>query len=347
MLFRALILNLFTRYIQTGSAGGSLCIHTGGYFVMRIFVRFLLVPRALSRYLFVLLYLLLYLTMSRSNSESSSDSEDDMNQVVRLADIPSIAQLFLTRVLKAVPKARYAPNMAFLDRISLFQGDITLLEVDSIVNAANRSLLGGGGVDGAIHSAAGRKLYEECKGLNGCETGDSKITSAYKLPSNHIIHTVGPVYSRSDVDTRAKQLESCYRTSLNLAVEKNLRHIAFPSISTGIYGYPIEDATHIALDLVRRFCESEVGNKLDRVIFVVWSNKDKEVYETLIPEYFPAPDPTQEVPPGDSPAADPVEEAATKESEPEEFKAPVPEAPVPKAPVSEEYISSIETPKAP
>jgi hypothetical protein len=220
---------------------------------------------------------------------------------------------------------------------------------------------------------------------------------------------VGPIYPRSDVDTRAKQLESCYRTSLNLAVEKKLKHIvcallllkiifgnfsskAFPSISTGIYGYPIEDATHIALDLVRRFCESEVGNKVsscnlpavlslmclswtvsfscatllysrgslaEYILQVVWSNKDKGVYEcvaqlrpnysslinnrTLIPEYFPAPDPTQEGPPGDSPTADPVEEAATQESEPEESKAPVLEAPVPESPVSEEYISSIET----
>ncbi|KAJ7475727.1 A1pp-domain-containing protein [Mycena latifolia] len=197
--------------------------------------------------------------------------------IVRLADIRTIGQLFKTGVLKAVAKPRYTPNPAFLDRISLFQGDITVMEVDSIVNAANRSLLGE--VDGAIHAAAGRQLVKECAGLGGCDTGESKITGAYKLPSKHIIHTVGPVYSRSDVENRARQLESCYSTSLNLAVENNLKHIAFPSVSTGIYGYPIEDATHIALDLVRRFCESDAGSKLDRVIFVVWSNKDKEVYE--------------------------------------------------------------------
>ncbi|KAK7033012.1 A1pp-domain-containing protein [Favolaschia claudopus] len=220
------------------------------------------------------------------SDSDSSDLPEDM--IVRLADIKTLRQLFHARVIKAAAKARYTPNAGFLDRVSLFQGDITVMEVDSIVNAANRSLLGGGGVDGAIHSAAGRKLVEECETLGGCETGQSKITSAYKLPSKRIIHTVGPVYSRSDIETRAEQLRSCYATSLNLAVEHDLKHIAFPSVSTGIYGYPIEDATHIALDVVRRFCESEESSKLDRIIFVVWSNKDKEVYETLLPEYFPA-----------------------------------------------------------
>ncbi|KAJ7127118.1 hypothetical protein C8R44DRAFT_979810 [Mycena epipterygia] len=255
--------------------------------------------------------------MSRSRSDSGSEPEDDM--IVRLADIRTIGQLFQSGVLRAVAQPRYKPDVAFLDRVSLFQGDITVMEVDSIVNAANRSLLGGGGVDGAIHSAAGDGLYEECKGLGGCETGDSKITAAYKLPSKHIIHTVGPVYSRTDVQNRAQQLESCYKTSLKLAVENNLKHIAFPSVSTGIYGYPIEDATHIALDVVRRFCDSD----LDRVIFVVWSNKDKEVYETLIPEYFPPSDSAQGPPPSDAPAPE-----GADASEPEgAVEAPVPEEP--------------------
>jgi len=216
-------------------------------------------------------------------SHSSSESED---MVVRLSDIRTFAQLFRIGVLKTAAKPRYKPDAALLDRVSLFQGDITQMEVDAIVNAANISLLGGGGVDGAIHAAAGRQLLEECRELGGCETGDAKITKAYKLPSKHIIHAVGPVYSRTDIETRARQLESCYRTSLDIAVKNDLKHIAFPSISTGIYGYPIVDATHIALDTVRRFCDSDNGGKLDRVIFVVWSNKDKEVYETLIPEYF-------------------------------------------------------------
>ncbi|THU85656.1 A1pp-domain-containing protein [Dendrothele bispora CBS 962.96] len=148
----------------------------------------------------------------------------------------------------------------------------------------------GGGVDGAIHAAAGPQLLQECRTLNGAETGESKITKGYDLPSKHVIHTVGPIYSFSspdNVELKAKQLTSCYRTSLELAVKHNLKHIAFCSVSTGIYGYPIDDATHIALDTVRNFCESDAGSSLERVIFVVWTDKDKHVYEELIPEYFP------------------------------------------------------------
>ncbi|KAF7375021.1 Macro domain-containing protein [Mycena sanguinolenta] len=233
--------------------------------------------------------------MSLSDSDSGSDLAEDM--IVRLADIKTVGQLFQAGVLKAAANPRYKANAAFLDRVSLFQGDITVMEVDSIVNAANRSLLGGGG----------------SKTLNGCETGYSKITSAYKLPSKHIIHTVGPVYSRSDVEARAQQLQSCYNTSLDLAVQHNLKHIAFPSVSTGIYGYPIEDATHIALDVARRFCESDAGDKLDRIIFVVWSNKDKEVYETLIPEYFPEKDAEEIASSHDSTVDKPEVEAAAPE----------------------------------
>ncbi|KAJ7178559.1 hypothetical protein C8R43DRAFT_463885 [Mycena crocata] len=251
--------------------------------------------------------------MSAHSTSDSSDSENDLpeDMIVRLADVRTIGQLFRSGVLQAVAKPRYKTNAALLDRVSLFQGDITVMEVDSIVNAANRSLLGGGGVDGAIHAAAGRKLFEECRGLGGCETGDSKITSAYKLPSKRIIHTVGPVYSRTDIETRAEQLESCYSTSLTLAVENNLKHIAFPSISTGIYGYPIEDATHIALDLVRRRLEDPATcSALERVIFVVWSNKDKEVYENLIPEYFPSTEePAPQVAPDHAPVTENLVEA--------------------------------------
>ncbi|KAF8913560.1 A1pp-domain-containing protein [Mucidula mucida] len=195
--------------------------------------------------------------------------------------------MFKKGFITAVDKPRFPVDASLLNRISLFQGDITKLQIDSIVNAANKSLLGGGGVDGAIHDAAGPGLLEECRPLKGCETGQSKITGGHKLPSKHIIHTVGPIYSKLSVDTKAKQLASCYRTSLQLAVQHSLKHIAFPSISTGIYGYPIEDATHIALKEVRDFVTTEEGSKLERVIFVVWSNKDRDVYRDLIPEYFP------------------------------------------------------------
>jgi len=206
---------------------------------------------------------------------------------IGLKYVSTVGELYKTAVLRAAAKPRYSLEPSLLTRVSLFQGDITDLEVDSIVNAANKSLLGGGGVDGAIHRAAGPDLVEECRTLHGCETGDAKITKGYRLPSRHVIHTVGPVYSSSNVEEKAQQLASCYKTSLQLAVENSLKHIAFPSISTGIYGYPIKDATHIALDEVRRFFDSESGHKLERVIFVVWSNKDKGVYENLIPEYFP------------------------------------------------------------
>ncbi|RDB25726.1 High-affinity glucose transporter [Hypsizygus marmoreus] len=213
----------------------------------------------------------------------------DDDDTVRLAAIPTIRKLYDSSELKSPPadKIRHNVEASLLDKISLYQGDITKLEVDAIVNAANKSLLGGGGVDGAIHQAAGPHLLEECRTLNGCNTGDAKITRGYGLPSRHVVHTVGPIYSPLEAEEKAQQLTSCYRTSLEIAVENNARHIAFPSISTGVYSYPIEDATRIALEEVRRFCDSEIGSKLERVIFVVWSNKDRSVYESLIPQYFP------------------------------------------------------------
>ncbi|KIK70095.1 hypothetical protein GYMLUDRAFT_236526 [Collybiopsis luxurians FD-317 M1] len=241
-------------------------------------------------------------------SDSDSDSEPMLKKsVIKLADIKSISELYKSSILKPAKTQRFKPNSALLERVSLFQGDITKLEIDSIVNAANKSLLGGGGVDGAIHAAAGPKLLAECRTLHGCDTGFSKITGGYNLPSKHVIHTVGPIYSPTSVDIKSQQLASCYQTSLDLAVKNSLRHIAFPSISTGIYGYPIEDATHIALNVIRKHFEAESDVEgmfkvrssghpsyamLDRAIFVVWSDKDKSVYESLIPEYFP---PTEDV----------------------------------------------------
>jgi len=235
----------------------------------------------------------------------TAESTADEGFIIRLKAIKTINQLYKNRLLKEVAsnKRRWNPEPNFLERISLYQGDITTLEVDSIVNAANRSLLGGGGVDGAIHTAAGPKLLQECRLLNGCRTGQSKITRGYDLPARHIIHTVGPVYSKTKEEKaeKAEQLASAYRTSLALAVENSIRHVAFPSISTGVYSYPISDATRIALNEVRSFLESEYGNELERVIFVVWSKQDRAVYESLIPEYFPpgekveAPEPVAEL----------------------------------------------------
>lgn len=161
-----------------------------------------------------------------------------------------------------------------LDRIEVRQGDITKIKVDAIVNAANTSLLGGGGVDGAIHRAAGPKLLEECRGIGGCPTGEARITGGYNLPASHVIHTVGPVYSANP--SVPQLLASCYRNSLNLAAGKNLRSVAFPAISCGVYGYPIEEACRIAVDTTCQMLETHPG--IERVVFALFSENDAQVY---------------------------------------------------------------------
>ena len=167
-----------------------------------------------------------------------------------------------------------------MKKIEIIKGDITKLNVDAIVNAANRSLLGGGGVDGAIHRAAGRKLLEECRTLNGCNTGDAKITKGYNLPSKHVIHTVGPVYRGGNLNEPAL-LASCYRRSLEVLIENGLKTIAFPAISTGIYGYPIVEATNIACDTVLDMIK-KYKDKIEKVYFVCFSQGDYEIYEEIL-----------------------------------------------------------------
>ena len=165
------------------------------------------------------------------------------------------------------------------ERISVIDGDITMQVVDAIVNAANTSLLGGGGVDGAIHRAAGRQLYEECRTLGGCSTGDAKITKGYNLPAKFVIHTPGPDWgggNRGEDDL----LASCYRRSLEVAAAHGVKSIAFPCISTGIYGFPQERAAKIAIHEVQEFLAAKPS--IEHVIFVCYLSSDFEIYTRLV-----------------------------------------------------------------
>ena len=164
-------------------------------------------------------------------------------------------------------------------RIQILRGDITKLDVDPIVNAANTTLLGGGGVDGAIHRAAGPELLAECRTLGGCRPGEAKITRGYLLPARFVIHTVGPIW-RGGKHDEARTLTNCYRNSLQLAVENEINTLAFPAISCGAYGYPIEEAAQIAFKTTRDFLA--VSDELQKVIFVVWSEDDYDAYREAL-----------------------------------------------------------------
>lgn len=170
--------------------------------------------------------------------------------------------------------------MAELGRIELIQGDITTQEADAIVNAANSSLLGGGGVDGAIHRAGGPAILEECRRLSGCDTGDAKATTAGDLPARHVIHTVGPVWHGGD-QGEEELLASCHRRSLEVAADHGCRTIAFPAISTGVYGYPVERAAVTALRTTAE--ELEKHPEIERVTFVLFSDDDLRAFEQALP----------------------------------------------------------------
>ncbi len=164
-------------------------------------------------------------------------------------------------------------------KVELIKGDITSLEVDAIVNAANNTLLGGGGVDGAIHKAAGPELFKECEGLNGCPTGKAKITKGYHLKAKHVIHTVGPIWYGGYRDEH-ETLASCYQASLALAKKNKIRTIAFPGISTGVYGFPKDLAALIAVNESKRFLKK--NSYPEKVIFVAYDDESYETYRTLL-----------------------------------------------------------------
>lgn len=167
-----------------------------------------------------------------------------------------------------------------LDRIEIMQGDITRLKIDAIVNAANTSLLGGGGVDGAIHRAAGPELLAECRTIGGCPTGEARITKGYNLPARYVIHTVGPVYKGKPQDSRLLSL--CYLNSLQLAVKHNINSIAFPAISCGVYGYPINEACRIAVDTTVGFLKE--NKSIKKIIFILFSSGDYKIYKDYLSE---------------------------------------------------------------
>jgi O-acetyl-ADP-ribose deacetylase (regulator of RNase III) len=203
---------------------------------------------------------------------------------VSLSEIPTLSLLYkLNRIPAANDDAEtaseYPANASYNDKISVIRQDITTLEVDSIVNAANNSLLGGGGVDGAIHRAAGPGLYDECELLDGCETGSAKITEGYELPAKKVIHAVGPIYWKTKKEGKHTTLLSgCYRTSLELAEESGLKSIAFSALSTGVYGYPSGEASEVALETVRKFLDEGKGADMERIIFCNFMQKDEDAY---------------------------------------------------------------------
>ena len=169
--------------------------------------------------------------------------------------------------------------MSVKERIELIEGDITKLDVDAIVNAANSSLLGGGGVDGAIHYAAGPQLVEECAKLGGCPTGEAKLTKGYRLPARHVIHTVGPIW-RGGSNGEPEKLANCYRNSMQIAADNGFETIAFPAISTGVYGYPLQEAAQIAINQVIE-CLNEMPS-IKKVIFVLFGRKNFDIYTDIL-----------------------------------------------------------------
>ncbi|TKA82674.1 hypothetical protein B0A55_01488 [Friedmanniomyces simplex] len=211
---------------------------------------------------------------------------------IPISDIPTLTDLYSSQDLQ--PSNDTLPNATskYNTQISLIRTDITTLATDAIVNAANDSLLGGGGVDGAIHRAAGPNLLRDCRELDGCDTGDAKITDAYRLPCKKVIHAVGPIYGSASARRaggHGKLLASCYTRSLDLAAQAGCKSIAFSALSTGVYGYPSGEAAETAIAAVKGWLEEDEGRagKMERVVFCSFLEKDERAYGRWIPKFFP------------------------------------------------------------
>lgn len=204
---------------------------------------------------------------------------------LHLTDIPTLPTLYKEGQLAAAqtPSPKATPNLS--PKISLIRTDITTLATTAIVNAANTSLLGGGGVDGAIHRAAGPDLLRECRTLGGCATGSAKLTAAYNLPCKYVIHAVGPVYHSAEREVVEGQLAGCYTRSLELLVQRGGGSVAFSALSTGVYGYPSREAAEVAVGAVRGWLEedAERAGKVERVVFCSFLEKDERAYWEVVP----------------------------------------------------------------
>lgn len=214
----------------------------------------------------------------------AADEIPNLSLLYKLGKLtPTPANFSIPKTLSFSGPGPIQPSKALNNRVCVIRHDATKLAVDAITNAANTSLLGGGGIDGAIHAAAGSGLLKECRGLGGCATGDAKITNAYDLPAKKVIHAVGPIYDPVEPSKSEELLTSAYNKVLNLAVDHDCKSLVLCGISTGIYGYPPQEAAPVAISAVRKFLEGQKGQKLEKVVFVTWVKPDVDAYARFLP----------------------------------------------------------------